>query len=127
MKTPRLVLIILLLIFSVPACKRHEVSIDLVDTNGPSLKPIEAVETGDSLSLGLHGLTPGAGVQIYLNDDAGKEWSYARLFADKEGNIPPGLFWYQTGVIGTTSRKISHSPRVSRNRDRSDFDLRRSA
>jgi len=110
MKTPHLVLIILLLIFSVPACKRNKVSIDLVDTNGPSLKPIEAVETGDSLSLGLHGLTPGAGVQIYLNDDAGKEWSYARLFADKEGNIPPALFWYQTGVIGTTSRKINFKP-----------------
>ncbi|SRR6266545_316054 len=107
---PLFLLLLLVLLLSVTACKSHKIALELFDTNGTSAKPIDAIETGDSLSLGLRGLAPRAGVQIYLNDDTGKEWSYARLFADKAGNIPPGLFWYQTGVIGTTSRKVNFKP-----------------
>ena len=84
--------------------------IELVDTNGTGKRKLEAVEAGDSLSVGFRGLTPGAPVQVYLNDDAGKEWSYARLFADGKGNVEPSLFWYHTGVIGTTSRRIDFKP-----------------
>lgn len=112
MKNSNLLLLSLLLVLllAVTACKRNKVALELFDTNGTTAKPIDAIETGDSLSVGLRGLSPGAGLQIYLNDDTGKEWSYARLFADKAGNIPPGLFWYQTGVIGTTSRKVNFKP-----------------
>lgn len=85
-------------------------AITLVDTNNPGRKPLTEVEAGDSLSVGLRGLPPGAPVQVYLNDDAGREWSYARLFADRNGNVEPSLFWYQSGVIGTTSRKINFKP-----------------
>lgn len=84
--------------------------VDLADTNGTTKKPVEVVETGDSLSVGFRGLSPGAPVQIYLTDDLGKEWSYARLFADKGGSIEPTLLWYHTGVIGTTGRKINFRP-----------------
>ena len=86
--------------------------IELLDTNGPEPKPIDALQIGDSLSLGFSKLPPGAPVQVYLNDDQDKEWSYARLYADKEGTIKPSLFWYQTGVIGlpSSSRTIDFKP-----------------
>ena len=93
--------------------KDHDYStmiLELFDLNGTIIKPIEAIESGDSLSIGFRGLSPSAPVQVYLNDDMGKEWSYARLFADKSGNIEPTLFWYHTGVIGTTSRTINFKP-----------------
>lgn len=86
------------------------ISIDVVDASGAKPRPLEAVDVGDSLSLGLRGLQPGQGVEVYLNDDQGKEWSYARLFADGEGNVPTTLFWYHSGVIGTTSRDIRFKP-----------------
>lgn len=84
--------------------------VELADTNGTTKRTIDGVETGESLSIGFRRLSPGAPVQVYLNDDLGKEWSYARLYADKKGNIEPALFWYHTGVIGTTSRKIGFRP-----------------
>jgi hypothetical protein len=84
--------------------------IELFDSNRPEAVPTESVETGDSLSLGFRGLAPGAAVQVFLNDDSGKEWSYARRFADKKGVIEAAIFWYHTGVIGTTSRKINFKP-----------------
>jgi hypothetical protein len=84
--------------------------IELFDSNRPGAPPTESVETGDSLSLGFRGLAPGAAIQVFLNDDSGKEWSYARRFADKKGVIEPAIFWYHTGVIGTTSRKINFKP-----------------
>jgi len=87
-----------------------KMQIELVDTNSPEGKPIQSVEIGDSFAIGFSNLPPGSPVQVYLNDDMGKEWSYARLYADKEGKIEPSLFWYQSGVIGTTSRKIDFKP-----------------
>lgn len=84
-------------------------AIRLYDTNAigaRAAEPIEAIDAGDSLSLGLDGLEPGQGVEVFLHDDRGNEWSYARLFADRRGQIPATMFWYQSGVIGTSSRKI---------------------
>lgn len=85
-------------------------SIELFDSAGLRPRAIEAVDVGDSLSIGLQGLPPGEGVEIFLNDAQGREWSYARLFADRKGVVPSTLFWYQSGVIGTTSRKIDFKP-----------------
>lgn len=85
-------------------------TLGLFDTGGAKPRPIEAVDVGDSLSISLQGLASGEGVDVFLNDDQGKEWSYARLFADRRGKIPTTLFWYQSGVIGTTSRKIAFKP-----------------
>lgn len=86
------------------------VKIDLTDRSGLVPKALDRLEAGDSLTLGLSGLRPKSRVELYLNDDQGKEWSYARLFADDKGRVPPQLFWYQSGVIGTTSRKINFKP-----------------
>lgn len=113
-----LVLSSLLLVGLSPGCTTHrhhafdykDMVIDLVDSNGMLRKPIDRLEIGDSLSIGFHGLPPSAPIQVYLTDDRGKEWSYARLFADRRGVVEPALFWYQTGVIGTTSRQITFKP-----------------
>lgn len=110
-----LVLAVIIIVLFIQRCApdKHDYShmqVELVDTNGPERKPIQSIQIGDSLSVGFSGLSAGAPVQVYLNDDSGKEWSYARLFANKEGNITPSLFWYQSGVIGTTSRKIGFKP-----------------
>jgi len=86
------------------------VEIELLNTADATPRRLKAVDAGDSLSLGLRGLVPGQGVEIYLRDDQGREWSYARLFADRRGMIPSTLFWYQSGVIGTTSRQITFRP-----------------
>jgi hypothetical protein len=109
------ILVFLLLSFALigSGCRKGKpprLTIDLVDTNSMDKHSVDSIATGDSLSIGLTGLAPGVPVQVYLNDDAGKEWSYARLFADKRGNVEPSLFWYQTGVIGTTSRQINFKP-----------------
>ena len=85
-------------------------ALELVDTNGVVPRAVEDIEIGDSLSVGFSGLSPRAPVQVYLTDDLGREWSYARLFADAKGRIAPSLFWYHTGVIGTTSRAIRFRP-----------------
>lgn len=95
------------------AAERHDYSrmkLELVDSSGTKKRPVEAIETGDSLSIGVRGLSPGAPVEVYLHDDQGKEWSYARRYADRRGNIEASLFWFHSGVIGTTSRKIRLRP-----------------
>lgn len=92
-------------------CRRApQATIELLDTSGPAPRPLEAVESGSSLSIRLAGLTPRGTVEVFLNDDQGREWSYARLVADGKGIIPPTLFWYQSGVIGRTSRTIKFKP-----------------
>ena len=55
---------------------------------------------GESMTLSLDSLRPNQQVDIYLNDDKGKEWSYARVFADNKGRVAPFVFWFHTGVIG---------------------------
>jgi hypothetical protein len=84
-------------------------AIRLYDTNRLGVRAIESDEglkAGDSLSLGLDGLEPGQGVEVFLHDDLGNEWSYARLFADRKGQVPATLFWFQSGVIGRASRVL---------------------
>lgn len=100
-----LLIVIVLVVFFIQRCSTDEynyseIQIELVDSNSPENKPIQSIQVGDSLSLGFSKLSPGAPVQVYLNDDKGKEWSYARVFADDKGRITPFIFWYHTGVIG---------------------------
>ena len=84
-----------------------EMEVQLLDPRG---EPLERLEPGDPLSVRLAGLPSGAPVELFLLDDQGQEWSYARLFADQEGIIDPTLVWYHTGVIGTTDREIGWLP-----------------
>ncbi len=86
------------------------VELTLLDANALEPRPLDSLETGDSLSVSLSSLAPGQGVEIHLTDDLGQEWSYSRLFADERGNLGPTLLWYQSGVIGTTSRQIDFRP-----------------
>ncbi|MFV2066470.1 MAG: hypothetical protein ACC645_05780 [Pirellulales bacterium] len=63
---------------------------------GPGSAPV----IGDTMTIALDHLRPNQQVEIFLNDDEGKEWSYARVFADDKGRVPSFVFWYHTGVIG---------------------------
>ncbi len=82
----------------------------LLDTDGVGDREVEALEPGDSLSVGVEGLRPGERVEVFLEDDTGAEWSYGRYFADETGRVAPSILWYQSGVIGTTTREIDFRP-----------------
>lgn len=73
-------------------------------------EPREAIESGDIMTVALDGLETGQWVDIFLNDDLGQEWSFARVQADRRGTIEPFVFWYHTGVIGTTSLEVDFVP-----------------
>jgi hypothetical protein len=80
------------------------------DPSGIAFKPLERLEVGDSLSVAVQGARPRATVELLLQDDRGKEWSYSRVHSDARGNVPQTLFWYQSGVIGTTTRRVEFRP-----------------
>ncbi|MCI0349466.1 MAG: hypothetical protein L0Z53_08575, partial [Acidobacteriales bacterium] len=66
-----LVVLIILLILWRRRGEHHDYSrmvVELVDLSGPSPKPLDAIETGDSLAIGFRDLSPRAPVQIYLRD-----------------------------------------------------------
>lgn len=75
---------------------RPNVTITADGGDGPGSAPV----VGEPMTLALDRLRPNQQVEIYLHDDDGKEWSYARVFADEKGRVAPFVFWYHTGVIG---------------------------
>lgn len=76
----------------------------------PQDRPISALQAGDTLGVAVSNVPPLRQVQLRVIDDAGQEWAYARLSADHRGEVPRTLLWYNTGVIGTTSRKLGYKP-----------------
>lgn len=77
----------------------------------PQDRPLAgALQAGDTLSVAVSNLPPLRQVQLRVIDDAGQEWAYARLSADHRGEVPRTVLWYNTGVIGTTSRKLGYRP-----------------
>lgn len=86
------------------------VKLTVADPAGIAPKSLEQLEIGDSLSAGISGATPNVPVEFLLEDGRGREWSYMRMRSDARGNVEPTLFWYQSGVIGTTLRDIAFRP-----------------
>lgn len=86
------------------------VKLTAADPAGVAPKPLEELEVGDSLSAGISGATPNTPVEFLLQDERGREWSYMRARSDARGDVEPTLFWYQSGVIGTTLREIRFRP-----------------
>lgn len=86
------------------------VTLSVGDPAGAKFKSLPDLEVGDSLAVELAGAQPGSTVEMLLQDERGREWSYSRVHSDKKGGIPRTLFWYQSGVIGTTARKIDWQP-----------------
>jgi hypothetical protein len=92
------------------ACTSEGLAIEIVDAQGVSPRLLEHLEVGDSPSIALRGLAPAQTVDVLLRDERGREWSYARLRADRQGAIAPTLIWYQTGVIGESVPWVRHRP-----------------
>lgn len=93
------------------SCTPRDQAVLLVGTDqAGTTEPREKVEIGDTLTISLDQLRPGQWVDIYLNDDLGQEWSFARVQANPAGEIEPFVFWYHTGVIGTTSLEVDFKP-----------------
>ena len=86
------------------------VSLTAGDPAGLTFKPLDRLEVGDSLSVALTGARPRAAVEMLLQDGRGREWSYSLVHSNGRGEVPQTLFWYQSGVIGTTTRRIEHRP-----------------
>lgn len=113
-QTTRLFLAVLL-IFLIPAARADDytapgVTITAGDPNGVRPRPLSQLEVGDSLAVGVTGASPGTAVEMRLEDARGREWSYSRVNSDERGEVPQTLFWYQTGVIGTTTRRGAFRP-----------------
>lgn len=79
----------------------------------PQGRPVRRIQPGDSLSMSFTGLPQRRQIQLQLIDDQGQEWSYARLSADRSGRIARTVVWFNTGVIGTTTRNIRSRPELS--------------
>ncbi len=114
MRFPTRMWLAFLILFSFTALAKDYtapgVTIDVGDPAGTKFKSLHDLEVGDSLAVELSGARPGSTVEMLLQDDRGREWSYSRVHSDRKGAIPRTLFWYQSGVIGTTARKIEFRP-----------------
>ncbi len=89
------------------------VTITAGDPAGMRFKSLTELEAGDSLSVELTGARPGASVEMLLQDASGREWSYSLVHSDRRGSVPRTIFWYQSGVIGTTARRTDFRPNPS--------------
>ena len=76
--------------------QRPQPSLYVVDSGG---RPSEGLEIGASLEIGVRGLEPNRSYDLEL-PLAHKRVSYARLTADKRGDIAPFILWFPSGVIG---------------------------
>jgi hypothetical protein len=118
MRYPTRFLFLIVLLFTLPSAYADDwtapgVGLIAGDPAGADFKPLDRLEVGDSLAVGVTGATPRATVDLLLHDGSGREWSYSRLHADARGTVPQTLFWYQSGVIGTTARRIEHKPSLA--------------
>ena len=76
----------------------------------PQDRRVEELQPGDTLGVEISNIPPLRQVQLRIVDDFGQEWAYARLSSDREGHVDRTLLWFNTGVIGTTSRKLDYRP-----------------
>ena len=106
---PRLVLAMLILV-SMRCATQRKTTWTESGVKLTAAKSLDDLEVGDSLSAGITGAAPNTPVEFLLQDDRGREWSYMRVRSDARGNVEPTLFWYQSGVIGTTTRQIKFRP-----------------
>ncbi len=100
-------------LFLMCACAYEPVKapqLNILVESDPQGRATDVPEVGDSISVSIQGVEPGERLEIFLNDDLGREWSYARVYADTKGRVEPFVFWYHGGVIGTTSLPIEFKP-----------------
>ncbi len=90
----------LLCAFLLVGCGEETIQPNVLITSDDVVGRVSEPVIGETLKIALDQLSPNQQVEFYLNDDEGKEWSYARVFADAKGTIAPFVFWYHSGVIG---------------------------
>src|SRR5713101_1375206 len=79
-----------------------------VDAGG---RPIRMLEVGSTLHVGASGLHPDTQYEFRLGFDASvlrsREGavSFARVSTDSEGEIPPFVLWYESGVVGCSDHE----------------------
>ena len=114
MRSPTRIWFVVLLFFALTAVAEDftaaGVTFTAGDPNGVRFKPLSSLEVGDSLSVELTGARPRSTVEMRLQDASGREWSFSRVHSDSRGNVARTLFWYQSGVIGTTARRTTFRP-----------------
>src|SRR5216683_1249777 len=85
-----------------------------VDAGG---RPIRALEIGSTLHVGAHRLRPGTTYEFRLGFDSSitrsreRAVSFARVTANRDGEIPPFVLWYESGVIGCSDQERAGTPR----------------
>src|SRR5437867_8988575 len=81
----------------------------VVDAGG---RPITHLESGSSLYVGASKLRPHATYEFRLSvgqratASLEQAVSFARSTTDQQGDIPPLVLWYQSGVIGCSPRPV---------------------
>ena len=116
MRSPTRIVLFTILVLTIGSAHAAEdytapgVTLTAGDPAGIAFKPLERIESGDSLSVALTGARPRATVEMLLQDQRGREWSFSRVHSDARGTVAPALLWYQSGVIGTTARRVEHRP-----------------
>jgi len=88
----------------------------------PEGRPVTEIEPGDSVSISFTGLPQNRQIQLYIEDDQGNEWAYARLSADRSGRVARTIVWFNTGVIGSTTRNVRFRPALSFTRFEEAYD-----
>src|SRR5258708_3916175 len=78
-----------------------------VDAGG---RPIRDLESGSSLHFGARKMQPNTMYEfrVAIGDQPASTLenavSFARSATDREGNIPPVVLWYESGVVGCSDR-----------------------
>jgi hypothetical protein len=124
--------IVLALTLSLPGCSgcwhsQRSAGGYATDAGG---RPIQALEAGSSLQIGARKMKANTTYELRVavgNEPArslDEVVSFARSTTDRDGNIPPVVLWYQSGVVGCSEiPKIENRPYVFRDFDEAERSL----
>ena len=72
-----------------------------VDAGG---RVIRDLESGSTLHVGIRALVPQTSYEVRAVLDDGRPVSFARVTTDRTGSIEPFVLWYESGVVGCSTR-----------------------
>jgi hypothetical protein len=74
-----------------------------VDAGG---RPLRSLESGSTLHVGAQALQPLTLYEFRATFDDGRAISFARATTDGAGNLEPFVLWYESGVVGCSTRRL---------------------